>query len=570
MSKTILNSLTPRPTANRSLPQRAGDFSSVVEALDYAAQGQTGLSFFSATGQLIQSLGYKDLRAEAIAMSGKLHALGLASGDTVAIVGETCPDFLAIFYGCQYAGLLPCPLPHSIFLGGRNAFVERIAALVSAATAKLLCIPDSLADLAENWRSAGIQVVSFSELRNLAYEEYLDPLGPDALAYIQFSSGSTADPKGVIISQRAVCNNVRGILVDCIGIGTNDRAFSWLPFYHDMGLVGFSIAPLFAQTSVDYISPNTFARHPVLWLRLMSENRSTITFSPVFGYRLAALRLKARDQITDLSSLRIAGIGGDMIDVDQLELFAETLREARFNPDAFTPCYGMAESTLLITFKRGLAVTSCDRSTLQQDRRAIPPSGGAISNFAVCGKPLPRHELAVTDTEGRPLPEGGIGHIRIRGPSMFSGYRNGSDSVMVSPTDFFDTGDMGFRQNGNLVVTGRHKEMMIINGRNIWPQDIERIVMSLPECALSSVAAIAAPQTRADEAIVILVERANGDAEAESSLISKIQSAVSSGMGVAARVELVTPRSLPYTSSGKLMRSRISHDYAGLQTQSDA
>src|SRR5690606_35206718 len=143
--------------------------------------------------------------------SGKLHALGLETGDTVAIIGETCPEFLEIFYGCQYAGLLPCPLPHSIFLGGRNAFVERIAALGSAATAKLLCIPDSLMDLAKLWRSAGVRVISFSELHYVTCEEYLAPLGPDALAYIQFSSGSTADPKGVIISQRAVRSNVRGI-----------------------------------------------------------------------------------------------------------------------------------------------------------------------------------------------------------------------------------------------------------------------------------------------------------------------------------------------------------------------
>lgn len=566
MRQTILNSLKPLPTANISLPQRAGDFSSIVEALDYASQGQTGLSFFSSTGQLVQTLRYRDLRTKAIAMSGKLRALGLETGDTVAIIGETCPEFLEIFYGCQYAGLLPCPLPHSIFLGGRNAFVERIAALVSAATAKLLCIPDSLMNLAKLWRSAGVRVISFSELHYVTCEEYLAPLGPDALAYIQFSSGSTADPKGVIISQRAVRSNVRGILVDCINIGTNDRAFSWLPFYHDMGLVGFSIAPLFAQTSVDYISPNTFARRPVLWLRLMTENRSTITFSPVFGYRLAALRLKSCDEGIDLSALRIAGIGGDMIDANQLDLFAKATGEAKFNPQAFTPCYGMAESALLITFNRGLTVTSCDRAVLEKDGRVTARANGASSNFAVCGTALRHHEFAVTDSEGRQLPEGWVGHIHIRGPSMFSGYRNGSDSFMVSPMDFFDTGDMGFRLNGNLVVTGRHKEMMIVNGRNIWPQDIERIVMSLPECASSSVAAIAAPRTGAEETVVILVERIAEETKAETSLISRIQSAVSSGIGLAARVELVAPGSLPYTSSGKLMRSKITHDYGKART----
>ncbi len=211
-------------------------------------------------------------------------------------------------------------------------------------------------------------------------------------------------------------------------------------------------------------------------------------------------------------------------------------------------------------------MTSCDRAVLEKDGRVTARANGASSNFAVCGTALRHHEFAVTDSEGRQLPEGWVGHIHIRGPSMFSGYRNGSDSFMVSPMDFFDTGDMGFRLNGNLVVTGRHKEMMIVNGRNIWPQDIERIVMSLPECASSSVAAIAAPRTGAEETVVILVEHIAEETKAETSLISRIQSAVSSGIGLAARVELVAPGSLPYTSSGKLMRSKITHDYGKART----
>ncbi|MBJ6134425.1 AMP-binding protein [Ochrobactrum sp. Q0168] len=567
MSNAIFNviSPTPLPTTNPILPQRTGDFSSIVEALDYAAQGETGLSFYGSTGQLLQTLRYRDLRSDALNISGKLKALGLGIGDTVAIVGETSPEFLRLFYGCQYAGMLPCPMPYSIFLGGRRAFAVRIASLVSASAATVLCIPDSLATLAEFWRDRGIKVITFTELNSLPKRDHCAPLDSTALAYIQFSSGSTADPKGIVISQRAVCENVSGILVNCIGIRPNDRAFSWLPFYHDMGLVGFSIAPLFAQTSVDYISPTTFARRPLLWPELISQNRSTITFAPVFGYRLAAMRKKDNSHnAMDLSSLRIAGIGGDTVRADQLELFAEAMRDAKFDPEAFTPSYGMAESTLLITFKRGVRTVKLDRTVLEKSGRVEAPSSGPTSSFTICGKPLPHHELIITDPNGKILSDGHLGHIHIRGPSMFTNYRNSLEAHPNSPTEFFDTGDMGFSQDGELIITGRSKEMIIVNGRNIWPQDIEQLVTSIPACASSAVAAFSIKESDDDETVVVLIERSKKN-KGDTSLISQVISEVSSAMGIAVTIRFVEPKTLPFTSSGKLARSKARELYAQLR-----
>ena len=274
-------------------------------------------------------------------------------GDRVAVIAETGPEFMAVFFGCQYAGLVPCPMPYTMYIGGKDAYVDRVTGMLRAAAA---CAVITSADLEGHVRAgaagAGVEKVLTHEALRALPESLtkLEAFRPDEVAYIQYSSGSTSEPKGVLITQKAIMANTQGILRDGLRVTKNDRAFSWLPLYHDMGLVGFCLAPMMGQVTVDYISTPSFARRPALWLRLMSENRSTVSYSPSFGYDLAARRINGEAVTLDLSNWRAAGIGGDMVRADVLKQFGDALSVAGFDHNAFMPSYGMAESTLAVSF----------------------------------------------------------------------------------------------------------------------------------------------------------------------------------------------------------------------------
>ena len=556
--------VAPLPTGNSSLPHVVAGFDTIVSALDYAALGDTGVSLFSSRGTLEHAISYRELRHRAMQAGLRLQGRGLSRGDRVVLVAETSPEFLTFFYGCQYVGLVPCPVPYTAYVGGKDAYISRISNLVSAASARILCAPAKMAEI------AAAATAECTEATAITYEEVLgsqpsgaiEPFLADEMAYIQFSSGSTSHPKGVPVTQKAISSNVRGILREGMRLTPQDRAFSWLPLYHDMGLVGFSIAPLYGQCSVDNISASTFARRPHLWVDLMSRNGSTITYAPTFGYRLAAQRFSDPSNSIDLSRLRIAGIGGDMVRADVLDRFSSVLEPAGFNPDAFTPSYGMAESTLLISVAHGVKTDMIDRDDFGADRVAIPVAAGepidsgATRRFVICGRVLTGHELIVAD-DGRALPERHLGHIQIRGPSLMPGYFNAqslTDAVMRAD-GFMDTGDMGYLVQGEVVITGRSKDMILHKGRNVWPEDLEWAAEKVAPLTDGDVAAFGVDLGNDDEEIILLVQARSSGEEEMKDLRQRVAAAVSEAAGVSCKVVLVRPKTLTFTSSGKLSRS---------------
>ena len=235
---------------NEGVAQSLGAFETLTEGLDYAARGSTGLNFYSPRGKLETVLPYEELREVALETGRRLLKLGAERGDRVGIVAETTPDFMAVFFGCQYAGLVPCPLPYSMNLGGRDAYVSRLAGMLSSAAVKMVVAGN---DLIEHVREAAAVsgariVVTHDELKSISGREMdLCPFGADDVAYIQYSSGSTSQPKGVLVTQKAVTSNTRGILQHGLCLTPEDRASSWLPLYHDMGLVGFCLSPMMGQ-----------------------------------------------------------------------------------------------------------------------------------------------------------------------------------------------------------------------------------------------------------------------------------------------------------------------------------
>ncbi len=555
------------PRRNENMTQKLGGFETLSAGLDYAARGATGFNFYSSKGVLTRVLPYAELRKLALSTARKLLSAGLKRGDRVGIVAETSPEFMAVFFGCQYAGLVPCPVPYSMHIGGKEAYITRVAGMLRAASAIAVVTTN---EIESHMRAAallcGTTIVITHEQLDTKSEsnQPLQGFGAQDAAYIQYSSGSTSDPKGILITQQAIMANAQGILRDGLSITREDRAFSWLPLYHDMGLVGFCLAPMLGQVTVDYLSTTAFARRPALWLKLMSQNKTTICFSPTFGYDLAARRMKGDLDGIDLSSIRTAGIGGDMIRPDVLNTFASAMKPAGFNPLTFLPSYGMAESTLAISFStvgEPLRTDTVSRHSYKTLGRAQPMPADSPANkvrsFVVCGKPLAGHSIEVRNENNEVLVDRQIGKIFASGPSLMAGYYNNIEATrsVVGDDGFLDTGDMGYTLEGRVVITGRAKDLILHNGRNIWPQDIEWAAEKLPGLKSGDVAAFAVEADNGEDDVVVLVEcRAIVERDRQD-LRRNVGKIVHQTSGVDCKIVLVPPRSLPFTSSGKLSRA---------------
>jgi fatty-acyl-CoA synthase len=563
------------PTANARLPFRAGDFTSLAEGLDYAALGDTGVNFFSSRGSLERAMPYRELREEALALARRLTATQLVRGDRIGVIAETSRDFLAVFFACQYAGLVPVPLPLSINFGGKDAYVERLRGMLRAAGARAAVAgPELIGILREAVVGTAVEFAATAdELATWpATDEALEPLGADDVCYIQYSSGSTSFPRGVLVTQAALAANARSIAVDGLALRPGDRCTSWLPLYHDMGLVGCCLTPVMTQISVDYLSTTAFARRPLVWLELISRLGGTISFGPTFGFELCARRAAngtARE--LDLSSWRVAGIGGEMIRPQALAAFADTFEAMGFDARAFVPSYGMAEATLAVTFSslgRGVRVDRVARGdTFEREHLALPAGEtsppSSSRSFVVCGAPMPGYAVEIRDEAGKRLPERHVGRICIQGPSLMQGYFQNPEATaaVLKGNGWLDTGDMGYMVGGELVVSGRTKDLIIVGGRNIWPQDIEWAVEKLDAVRAGDAAAFSVGDDMDRERLVVVVEcRQQGPAEQER-LRQSIAGVVNRLAGVDCEIVLAPPRSLTFTTSGKLSRAAARDHY---------
>jgi fatty-acyl-CoA synthase len=549
----------------------AGDFQNLAASLDYAAQGNTGLNFHDARGRLREAVPYSELRERALATARRFRSLGLERGDRVAVLAETTSTFPTVFFACQYAGLVPLALPASLNLGGHEAFVDQLRGLLGVARPRLVVTGE---DFAAFVREAvddprGPSVYTPDELADMPQGEgALEPTGPDETAYLQFTSGSTSTPRGVVIHQRAVMANLNGILRHGMGIGAEDRCVSWLPFYHDMGMVGMLLGPVASQRSVDYLGTRDFAVRPIQWLRLISQNSATISFAPPFGYNLCARRLRESDlEALDLSSWRVAGVGAELIRPEQLEAFAEALAPAGFDASAFCPSYGLAEASLAVSFAArgsGLECQWADTEAMANDGVVRPPRGAEQGRRLVaCGRAMPGHEVVIRDRNGQPLGDGEIGHITIRGPSVMCGYDNDPEASRLALDDegWLRTGDLGCMTSAGLVITGRSKDLIIVNGRNIWPEDVEQRVEAEAELRSGDVSAFSIDGSDGNEEVVIVLQCRAQEAGSQAALCQQAASVVQAHFGVCPVVDLVGPSGLPRTSSGKLSRSTARREF---------
>ena len=574
--------VTATPTHN-PLPLRAANFKNLAEALDYAATGTTGANFYGSRAELYEALPYSRLAKDAKILARKLIAMDFKPGDRVVIIAETHPNFLRGFFACQYAGLIPVPVPVPIQLGSRFSYIRKTRDLLISAHATAVFSPESVLPMV-NEACQDIDMKFVGDIETLSDQPVDDSIelysaNPEDTAYIQFTSGSTRFPRGVVIKQRAVLSNLARIIDSGIYITRRDRFMSWLPFYHDMGLVGLVLVPVAAQTSVDYLDTRDFAMRPRRWLEIMSANKATISFSPPFGYELVERRIRENKNLQhNLHHWRIAGVGAETIRPEPLLKFADILKECGFDRKAFLPCYGMAECSLAISFAdvdHTLCVEEVDGDRLAEENVAIPVSEDQpchrIAKFVDCGKPLPDHRLEIRDHFGNSLPERSVGVIHVKGPSVMSHYFDNSEETSNSLRNgWLNTGDLGFVVNGQVFITGREKDLIIVNGRNIWPQDIEGLAEQQPEVRTGDSLAFSAPGFNGETTVVVVMQCRVRDETNRADIIERVETAVLNEIGVRCFVKLVAPHTLPRTSSGKLSRSAARRDYMEQQGISES
>ncbi len=559
-----------------ALAFRQADFTHLAAVLDYAAGGETGCNFYTDSGKLEFVLPYHELRQQAQALAPKLFGLHPERQARVAIVAETHPDFHRVFFASQYAGLVPCALPALIQLGGIDAYVTQLRALLKTSGAKIAIASERYLPLLQ--RASEDLDMAFVGTTDacLALEDgagELTPLQPDELAYLQFTSGSTQFPRGVTITQSQITHNLRCLCSEhCADMQSDDRCVSWLPFYHDMGLVGLVLVPISNQISVDYLPPQDFAKRPRRWLRILSENQGTISFSPPFGYELCVRHLREGEAGRyDLSHWRIAGCGAELIRPQLLAKFSKILEPANFNPASFVAAYGLAECGLGVSFAPlnvGVETESVSASILADSHQARlidgPTDTDEIKLFVKCGHPLPDFEVKVCDEAGNSLPARQCGHLYLRSPSVMQGYFNDPEATacVLSADGWLNTGDIGYLTEDNIiVVTGRHKDMMIINGRNIWPQDLEYLAEQQPEIKLGNASAFSITSKSGSEQVVLLVQTREPDKTKRATLAKRLQDQIHAAHGIQCLVDLVPPRTLCRTTSGKLSRSATRNVY---------
>lgn len=513
---------------------------------------------------------YAGLLEAARARAAAMYALGLRKGDRVAMVVPDAEDFVLNFLGAVLGGLVPVPMYPPVALGKVESYVKNVEHIVTTSGARVLLISKVVRPILGSTLDVGVveRLALVEDLNLKAPRDGSEPaVSPDDLCFLQYTSGSTSAPKGVMVTHANLVANCYAIMVD--GLETDadtDRGVSWLPLYHDMGLIGFVMAPVFATVPVSFLPTMEFVKRPSYWLEMLHKQKATITFAPNFAYALAARRAKDSEVASwDLSRMRVLGCGAEPIQPATLRGFVDRLSKCGIRANALLPCYGMAEATLAISFARTpggvLKVDRVDAETLREGN-AKPAEGDGSVEVVNCGPVLPKHEVCVMDADGNPLPERAVGELCIRGPSITKGYfQNAEGTAAAFKGEWLHSGDLGYLAGGDVFVCGRVKDMIIVNGRNYYPQDIEWLVQELEGVRKGSVVAFALqPEGASSEQLVVVGEWSAKERPGDDDLRAlekRVADAVMSDVGINPwKVVLIPPGTVPKTSSGKLQRRR--------------
>lgn len=496
-----------------------------------------------------------------------LQARGVRPGDRVLLVLPTGREFLAAFFGTLLAGAVAVPCYPPARSKGLTDYQTRLARLVEAAAPAIVVTFKRVrlvVEAAAFEARSGAPVVDGGDLAGDAAAFRPAAVGPDDMALVQFSSGSTRHPKGVALNHRHLLANVASVL-SVIRPTPEDVNCSWLPLYHDMGLIGGLLMPLFCGNPLVLMSPQGFLLDPKRWLWAIHRHRATISTAPNFAYQLLATRLDDAELAgLDLSSWRLALNGAEPISPATVEAFCARMAPYGFRADAMTPVYGLAEAALGAVFPTlggGARFDRIDQLALSSEGRAVPESQAeapVVAAYASVGQALPGFALRIAGPDGAEAPERSVGEIQLRGPSIMAGYLDDAAATAEAIRDgWLRTGDLGYVADGELYVVGRVKDLILKGGRNYVPQDLERAAEEVPGVRRGCVAAFGVPDPETGTERVVVVAESRAEAHEHEALARRVQARTLEAMGLQPDlVAIVPPGTVPKTSSGKLQRSR--------------
>ena len=532
----------------------------ISEALVAAAATPFGIRFIEHDGRTLHFT-YRELLEQACTIGGALIERGHVPGDRVALVMPEVNGFVRAFFGITAAGLVPVPLCPPAQAGDLTTFARQSQHILAASRASAVITAAEVATLIDvSEIPHAPAVLALDDLFTATPLPGPVPLSLDAVGLLQFTSGSTSLPKGVMLTQGNIDANVTAILGPSgLDAREGDVAVSWLPLYHDMGLIGMLLSSVYAPADAVLLSQVLFLKRPSAWLDAISKYRGTVSFAPNFAYELCRRRVKSSQlESLDLSSWRVAGCGAEPIRPETLLQFADYFAPAGFRASAFLPSYGLAEHSLAVSFAHdGLHVDVVDAERLVRESRAVPVINGSSSVRVVrCGRgSFPGHEIRIVDEHFRPMPERYVGSIVVRGPSVMKGYFEQPEATAAALHDgWLLTGDLGYVADGDLYVCGRTKDLIIRQGRKYYPPDLESSVADLQGVALSGVVVFAVSRLeQADEVVAVLETRAGGRSlEIEEAVRRRIRE--TAGLDID-RVVLTPPGTIPRTTSGKVRRA---------------
>jgi fatty-acyl-CoA synthase len=535
---------------------------SLLRRIARAAERDTGITFVVGGGEDI--VGWGDLHQQAKAHAAALQARGVRPGDHVALLSPTTRPLVTAIQGTWLAGATIVVLPLPMRLSSIDEFAAQTRQRIRNADAALVVVDAELAAFVAP-EPGDPPMVGFADLAGDPTAWVRPPDDPHRLAILQFTSGSTSDPKGVMLPDGALCANLDAVATAARLDPDDDVLVSWLPLYHDMGLVGLLTLPMATGTPLVLGAPQDFTARPARWMEWVSTYGGTATAGPNFSYVLATRALLRSDEL-DLSRLRVALNGAEPIDPDQVEAFVEAGRRHGLRPEAVFPAFGMAEVAIGGTFPPPLSgmVTDCiDRRVLETERYAAPAEHGSPGSrrLARLGRAVPGLEIRVVDPDtGAVLHDREVGELEIAGTSVTTGYYRRPDAnAELFHDGWLRTGDLAYLLDGELVMCGRIKDVIIVGGRNVFPEDVERSVGELEGVRAGNVIAFGVDGERGRETLVVVAETKSDDL---TSVRRHVQDRVLDVVGVPAKdIVLVAPGTLPKTSSGKLQRSLCMRRY---------
>lgn len=551
-------------------------FSNFVELLSYRAQHQSEqkvYTFLNNGETAAESLTYGELHLKAQAIASALQSLN-SSGERALLLYQPGLDFIAAFFGCLYAGVIAVPA----YPPRRNQSLNRLQAIAADAQAKIVLTSGSLLNslqTSSNQQDLGISglhwLATNSLTNDLAQAWLPQKIHSDTLAFLQYTSGSTGNPKGVMVSHSNLIHNSAAIN-HCFSDTANSVGVSWLPPYHDMGLIGGILQPIFVGATTILMSSVDFLQKPMRWLQAISRYQATTSGGPNFAYDLC-LRKATPEHLAslNLSSWEVAFTGAEPVRAETLEQFAATFATCGFRKEAFYPCYGMAETTLIVSGgeKTALPIACNVEAAALEQNRIVKKSNtqGDIRTFVGCGKTPPEHQMLIVNPESlTPCSPLQVGEIWVAGPSVAQGYWNRIEETQnnfhayladTGAGPFLRTGDLGFLQDGELFITGRLKDVIIIRGQNHYPQDIEHTVENSHPALRPGCGAAFAIEYKGFERLVIVqeVERTYLRKLNVQEVVGSIRQAVVAQHGLEVfATALIKTGSIPKTSSGKIRR----------------